>query len=79
MIGVLILLVLAILVGLFLYLSSEPPPPEVDPEEALKSAIELHKIRSKLDVALTKSEQRRDGQRIRRRIRKAFDDGAGHK
>jgi|GEM_PF-1805032 len=73
-----VILILVLIVGLFIgyliWITSEPdaPPLDVDPEQAIKAAIELHKIRSRLDVAWTKSEQRREGAHLRREISEAL-------
>jgi hypothetical protein len=49
---------------------SDPSGPEssVDPEQAVKAAVELHHIRSNFDVSWIKSQQRRDGVALRREI-----------
>jgi hypothetical protein len=56
--------------------ASEPAEP-VDPEQAMKAAIELHRIRRNLDAAWTKSEQRREGAAVRREIAEAFEEEDG--
>ncbi len=77
MIWLVLLLLAVVLVGLSVWKHSEAPRPPVDPEEAVKAAIELHQIRRRLDVAWTKTEQRQDAARLRREIGGALDDGAG--
>jgi hypothetical protein len=52
----------------------QPPPEEVDPEQAMKAAVELHRIRRNLDVAWIKREQRRGAARVRREIAEAFEE-----
>ena len=75
MIGLVVLLVIAGLVGYLIWKTSEPDTPsEVDAEQAIKAAIELHKIRRNLDAAWTKSQQQRDGTRLRREIAEALKD-----
>lgn len=55
--------------------SSEPSAVnDTDPEQALKAAVELHRIRRTLDTAWAKSEQRRDGAALRRDIAKAMKE-----
>jgi hypothetical protein len=49
---------------------NEPP----DPEAAMRAAVELHAIHRRIDVALTKSEQKREASRLRREIAEALDD-----
>lgn len=53
------------------------PDREVDPEAMMRTAVELHRIRRRLDVAYTRVEQRRESSLLRREIRKALegDDG----
>lgn len=68
--------VLAALIWLIVLIhESQPPAPPtpVDPEQAVKAAVELHRIRRNLDVAWTKSEQRREGAALRREIAEALD------
>ena len=69
---------LLLMTGLALLLrwkaGQEAVAPPVDPEEAVKAAIELHAIRRRLDVALTESEMRQAGDRLRRNIRERLDD-----
>jgi hypothetical protein len=50
---------------------AEPP---LDPESVMQSAVELYRIRRRLDVAYTKAEQRRDAEQLRRRIGQILDD-----
>lgn len=74
--GILFMLLLA---GLFGYLVAQTgaegkPEPERDPEAELKAALELHRIRRNLDVSLTKTDQRREADRMRRQIGEALDD-----
>jgi hypothetical protein len=65
-------LLVLIVVGLGAYMirqgSTPPHSPDVDPEQAVKAAVELHRIRRNLDVAWTRSEQRREGAALRREI-----------
>jgi hypothetical protein len=69
LIAVLLILLVA---GLGAYMirqgSSPPRSPDVDPEQAVKAAVELHRIRRNLDVAWAKSEQRCEGAALRREI-----------
>lgn len=68
-----LLLTVAGLVGYLIRQVSESSPPEnVDPEQAMKAAVELHRIRRSLDVARTKSEQRSASARVRREISEAL-------
>jgi len=65
-----ILLAVAFVVGYMVRQASELPErsDDIDPEQAMKAAIELHRIRRNLDVARIRSEQRRGGARLRRDI-----------
>jgi hypothetical protein len=70
-----LLLLVAAFVALIAYSRREPPVAEpVDPEQALKAAVELHRIRRNLDAAWTKQEQRRCGARLCREIAEALED-----
>lgn len=72
---IVLLVTVAVLVGYLIRQSSEPPPRrDVDPEQAMKAAVELHRIRRRLDVARTNSEQRSAGTRVRREINDALKD-----
>jgi hypothetical protein len=75
---ILILLAVTFVVGYMVRQASELPkqPHDIDPEQAMKAAIELHRIRRNLDVAWTKTEQKREGAAMRREIADALkDDG----
>jgi hypothetical protein len=67
------LFVLAALVWFIVLMRGNQPAPPVDPEQAVKAAVELHRIRRNLDVAWTKSEQCREGAALRREIAEALD------
>lgn len=74
-----LLILLVLLVGAvaayFICQSSEPlAADDTDPEQEVKAAIELHRIRRNLDTAWTKSQQRRDGATLRRDIAKAMKE-----
>jgi membrane protein involved in colicin uptake len=77
--GAVILSVL-IAVGLFAYLlwqsaddnSSDQAPP--DPEKVVQAAVELHRIRRRLDLADLRHRQRRDAAQLKREIADALDD-----
>jgi hypothetical protein len=72
---IVLLLIVAFLVGYLARQSSEPPmPSDIDPEQEMRAAMELHRIRRNLDVAWTRSEQRREGAALRREIRRALED-----
>jgi hypothetical protein len=80
MVWVIPALVFAGLLGYLVWKYNEPEtslPPEVDPEQAVKAAIELHRIRRNLDVAWTKTEQRREGAALRREIAKTLKGEGG--
>jgi hypothetical protein len=64
---------LAILVVLKDRQGGEKP---VDPAAATRAAIDLHTIRRRIDVELTKREQRQNATRARREIAEALDDEA---
>lgn len=76
-----IVLVLAIL-GCLAYLmwrSVEVPPYEVTEElppdeKVMQAAVELHRIRRRLETADFKTRQRRDAARLKREIAEALED-----
>lgn len=70
LIGALGLAVLLLMLGL---LWSRNPEPPLDPEDAMKAAVELHRIRRDLDVACTKSEIRRDAGLLEHQIVEIVD------
>lgn len=75
LIVIFLLLAVAFLVGYLARQSSETPmPTDIDPEQAMKAAVELHRIRRRFDVARTKSEQRSAAASVRREIAKALKD-----
>jgi hypothetical protein len=69
-------LAIAILLPLALLKSRKPEPP-LDPESVMQAGVELHRIRRQLDVAYTRSELRRDGDLLERRIFKTLDSDDG--
>jgi predicted negative regulator of RcsB-dependent stress response len=70
-----LILIIGGLVGYMIWRSSQPDtPPDVDPEQAIKAAVELHAIHRRLDVAWTKTEQRREGTALRREIAEALNN-----
>ncbi|HEX7244413.1 MAG TPA: hypothetical protein VF245_02470 [Solirubrobacterales bacterium] len=72
---IVLLLIVTFLVGYLASRSGEPNMSSpVDPEQEMKAAVELHRIRRNLDVAWARSEQRRAGAALRRNIRKALED-----
>jgi hypothetical protein len=75
---VVLLIFAAALIGYLLRQASEQPPAlPPDPEAVQKAALELHRIRTRFDVAWTKTEQRSDSARLRREIAEAMKDGDG--
>jgi hypothetical protein len=72
-IWVILVLVIGTLVAAIALKERRPPEP-IDPEQAVRAAVELHAIRRRLDTAWTKSEQRRDSARLRREIAEALDE-----
>jgi hypothetical protein len=78
MTAVLIVLVLLIgaLLGYLIWRSSEELPDEspVDPEKAMQAAVELHRIRRRLDVADLRHREWRDARRLKREIGEALED-----
>lgn len=74
MIWLVLLLIVAFLLGYLVWMHSDDTPPPIDPEQAMKAAVELHAIRRRLDVARTRTEQRRDVTRVRREIAEAMTD-----
>jgi hypothetical protein len=70
---ILLLLVIAGCLGYLLRRSSEPIDTRpLDPETELQTALRLHDIRRKLDVADLKHQQRRDANRLRRELRETL-------
>jgi hypothetical protein len=72
-------LILALLISsLAIYVARRPQngmqEPDLDPEAAMKAAVELHRIRRNLDVALTRSEIRRDAAWMRREAEEALNE-----
>jgi hypothetical protein len=75
MIWVVLLLLATVLMLLIRWKAGRDVPAEpVDPEQAMKAAIELHAIRRRLDVAWTKTEQRQNASRLRREMTEALGD-----
>jgi hypothetical protein len=72
LIGLLVAVVLLLSVVAF----RRPRRPEapLDPETAVQTAIELHRIHRQLDVAEIRSEQRQGVSRLRRDIGDALED-----
>lgn len=67
--------VVAAVLGYLVWKRSEPcGTPDVDPENAVRAALELHKIRSRLDASLIKTEQRQDAARLRRQLAEILTD-----
>jgi hypothetical protein len=54
------------------YEAREEPPP--DPEKVVQAAVELHRIRRRLETADLKTRQRRDAARLKREIAEALED-----
>jgi hypothetical protein len=72
---VVLLLVVCGLIGYLIRQSTESPAAgDVDPEQAMKAAVELHRISRRLDVARLKHEQRCDAARAKREITEALDN-----
>ncbi|MGA7966750.1 MAG: hypothetical protein WCB49_12865 [Gammaproteobacteria bacterium] len=70
-----LILVVVFLVGYLVWRSSEPPAPaDIDAEQAMKAAVELHRVRRRFDVARTRTEQRSASTRVRREINDALKD-----
>lgn len=72
-----VVLLILLVVGSLAYLiwrTTEPTTPAeaVDPEQAMKAAVELHRIRRGLDASWTKQQQRNDGAALRREIAEAL-------
>ncbi len=74
--GVVLILVFVVVVvglGYLVYRNSEAiDSVSPDSETELKTALRLHEIRRKLDVADLKHQQRRDGIRLRRELRETL-------
>jgi hypothetical protein len=74
MIWFILVLLVAVAVGLIVWTHIEPPTPEPDPETITQTAIELHRIRRRIDAADLKQRQRRDAVRLKREIAEALED-----
>jgi hypothetical protein len=70
---IVVVLLLVLLLAVVVFKPRRPEAP-VDPEQAMQAAVELHRIGRQLDVAYTKSEQRRNSSRLRREIGDALDE-----
>lgn len=68
---------IVILILVLALLWQRNPEPPLDPEAAMKAAVELHRIRRDLAVAYTKSEQRRDASLLEHRIVEIIDNDDG--
>jgi hypothetical protein len=71
----LVLLLLAVCGVAVISVKRQQPPPEIDPEEASRAAVDLYAIRSRLDVAWMRTELRREGTRLRRMMAEELDEG----
>ncbi|HEX7245080.1 MAG TPA: hypothetical protein VF245_05890 [Solirubrobacterales bacterium] len=74
LIVLLALLALGLLAHLIRQASDPPGTADIDPEQEMKVAVELHRIRRNFDAAQIKSEQRRDAAQLRREIGKTLKD-----
>ena len=74
--AILLVVFLAGVIGYLVASSSQPdvPPEPIDPEAEMRAAVELHRIRRNLDASWTKTQQRQDGEALRREIRAALDE-----
>lgn len=70
---VLLLLMVCGLLGYLLRQSNEYAPPP-DPETVAETALELHRIRRRLEAADLKQRQRRDATRFKRELADALED-----
>jgi hypothetical protein len=73
MIWVAVALAIAVVLLALTLLKPRKPEPPLDPETVMQAAVELHRIRRDLDVAYTKSEQRRDAGLLEHRIIEIID------
>lgn len=73
---VVVLLLLAIAVCVLIFERREAAPP-LDPETAMRTAVELHRIRRQLDVDWAKTELRRDADVLEDRIIRVVDGSDG--
>lgn len=64
----LVALALVVCLLVTLWAISDDSAPEIDPEEVTRTAIELHAIQRRIDVAQTRSELQRDAMQIRREL-----------
>jgi hypothetical protein len=65
---------LLVVCGVAVIAVKRQPPPEIDPEEATRAAVDLYAIRSRLDVAWMRTELRREGTRLRRMMAEELSD-----
>jgi hypothetical protein len=79
MIGVVLFLLVLAAIALIIYTHSQPrrlsPPP--NPEHVMKAAVELHRIRRRLDASDLKHRQRRDAAELKREIGEALEGDEG--
>ena len=68
MIWAVVVILFSLAAALLLLPRNSEQLPQVDPEEAVKAAIELHAIRRRLDVAWTQAELRSNAAWVRRRL-----------
>jgi hypothetical protein len=74
---VLAVLLLIVICGLLAYLvwrDSDDQSPPLDPEKAMQAALELHRIRRRLEAAECKQRQRSDAARFKRELADALDE-----
>jgi hypothetical protein len=72
--AVVLLVAVAVLVGYLLHRRRPDATPEIDAEQAMKAAVELHRIQRNLDAAWTKTEQRGESARMRRLLAEEMRD-----
>lgn len=77
-----VLLVLAICAGIAYLMWATVQPDESNdidgdfsPEEIVRFRLEQHRIQRRLDTRLTRHEQRREAERVKRELAEAFRDG----
>ncbi|MBS1862353.1 MAG: hypothetical protein JSS68_11660 [Actinobacteria bacterium] len=74
MIWIVLVVLAVVVIGLMVWLSSEPPMPPPDPEHLRRAAVELHRIRRQRQASELRHQSHRDAVRVKRDIAEALDD-----
>lgn len=68
------ILFVAAVVGYLAWRDSDPAEDSYDPAEIVRFQIERHRIRRRLEVGLTKTEQRRSAECLKRKLSETLDE-----